>query len=219
MLYKCKTNEANIFDGPGRSSFRKSLALRLLPKDEKEKDDGDVFEPTEKDPFYFILFNDILVVAEERIAPFGPKYRFVNFLGNFGCLEVDIRSDLDQSAEKAKKKESLHYFELKYPDANILLGARNAQEKSLWVAHLKQAALMSKSLSLLSQFDGRNDLLERTVCRGPLLKRGNYLKVWNEWTERVLVLKGSFFFFFFLERERERERGKRERKERKMMKQ
>ena len=159
------------------------------------------------DPFYCFLFNDVLVITVDRSAYFGPKYKFVNFLGNYASLRVDPSPSVPPPL--AEKADQFHFFELRFPRSSYMLAVKTEKEKEEWVNHLEGVVgegfgkeMFGLGLGLgLGEGAGaeiQNDLLEGARCEGVLMKQSVYLKKWNE---RYCLIRGTTFFMAMKEGE------------------
>ena len=159
------------------------------------------------DPFHCFLFNDVLVITVDRAAYFGPKYKFVNFLGNYASLRVNPDPTLPPPL--ADKEDQFHFFEILFPRSSYMLATKTAEEKAEWVKHLDGVSgeefgkeVFGLGLGLGegagAGAEVQNDLLEGTRCEGVLMKRSVYLKKWNE---RYCLIRGTTFFLALKEGE------------------
>eukprot|EP00211_Chloroparvula_japonica_P003584 CAMPEP_0119137266 /NCGR_PEP_ID=MMETSP1310-20130426/23265_1 /TAXON_ID=464262 /ORGANISM="Genus nov. species nov., Strain RCC2339" /LENGTH=720 /DNA_ID=CAMNT_0007128335 /DNA_START=89 /DNA_END=2248 /DNA_ORIENTATION=- len=141
-------------------------------------------------PFYFFLFNDLLIYATDNSGVFGDKkYRMVNF------FVIAEKMMLVEDPDCQEAPADLFCFEIRYPRRNFLIGVKTEKEKKEWVFQIKKAktsaALNKGRINIVKS--GNSDALALCRERGWLLKRSDILKTWKE---RYFKLKGNTLFFY-----------------------
>jgi hypothetical protein len=179
VLYKCDKDDSQQVR---RILTSTSSRLSEAPSRDRRKRTTVPFTG-EKIPFYFFLFNDILMMTSESM--FGAKYRFVN------SFPIDKNLTIDPFPIFACP--GYYFFELIYPTEKVLFAATSEDEKSMWVKEIGRAMTISITNENVGE---KGSIFDFCRCRGWLFKRGDHLKVWNE---RYFSLKGKTLFFHLKE--------------------